>query len=208
MGFSNKQYRTIKKYLDKGGKFRSKEDFRNIYCISDAEYQVVEPYLIIEKEPIKEGVKVSKPVKTKDVTKSQPNFVLTEINSADSILFADNLAIKPYLINRIIKYRNLLGGYYCPDQLMEVYGFPEYYLERIKPWLAADTTSIKKIYINEVEFKKLLKHPYFDYQTTKLIFNNKPKKGYEDFSDLKEKTSINDSIAEKIKHYLYFGAPK
>ncbi|PLX02122.1 MAG: hypothetical protein C0595_12075 [Marinilabiliales bacterium] len=211
MGFSQKQYRTIKKYLDKGGRFYEKEDFKKIYCISDAEYEVVKPYIILEKyevdnKPIKSKKKKDEP---KNESPALVKYVLTEINSADSILLANNLKIKPYLIKRLIKYRSLLGGFYDSGQLLEVYGFPEYYFNTIKNYIEVDTTFISQIDINSVEFKTLLKHPYFDYQTTKLIFTARNEDvGFENFKDLLNKTDISDSLAVKMKHYLYFGRPK
>lgn len=211
MGFSDKQYRTIKKYIDKGGRFYKKEDFKKIYCISDAEYEVVKPYIILEKNEVFN--KTENFGKKKKVSKSKPpaevKYVLTEINSADSISLANNLKIKPYLINRIIKYRSLLGGFYNAEQLLEVYGFPEYYFNRINNFIEVDTVLISQVEINSVEFKALLKHPYFDYQTTKLIFNaRKEDVGFENFKDFLKKTDISDSLAVKMKHYLYFGRPK
>jgi len=211
MGFSNKQYRTIKKYLEKGGHFYEKKDFKKIYCISDAEYEVLEPYIIIENNEVNK--KPEKASKKKSETKSEsfanPRYLLTEINSADSILLANNLKIIPYLINRIIKYRNLLGGFYDSKQLLEVYGFPEYYFNTIKNYIEVDTTLVSQIDINSVEFKALLKHPYFDYQTTKQIFDARSEdNGFDNFKDLLNKTDIGDSLAIKMKHYLYFGRPK
>ena len=47
MGFNNKQYQSIQKYLKKGGQFRYKEDFKKMYCISEGEYLIVEPYINI-----------------------------------------------------------------------------------------------------------------------------------------------------------------
>lgn len=211
MGFSNKQYLTIKKYLDKGGRFYEKEDFKKMYCISEAEYEVVKPYIIIEKKNNYSKTEKSKKKKaaTKNKSETKDNFVLTEINSANSKILANNLKIKPYLIKRLIKYRNLLGGFYKADQLMEVYGFPEYYYETIQSNIEVDTGLITLIKINSVEFKALLKHPYFDYETTKLIFNARnDEKGFDNFNDFLEKTDISDSLSKKIKHYLYFGRLK
>ncbi|PLX14004.1 MAG: hypothetical protein C0598_02365 [Marinilabiliales bacterium] len=209
MGFNEKQFRTIKNYLEKGGRFREKEDFRKIYCVSDAEYNIIEPFLQLETDELE--IYNSKKNKNEDfvlLKKVSPTpFVYTEINAADSSMLACNLKLKAYLIERVIKYRKLLGGYYNANQLMEVYGFPEYYFDKIEPFLAVDTTLIDKLGINNIEFRKLLKHPYFDYETTKTVFKSKPKNGFSNFREFKEKTSINDSIANKIKHYLYFGAP-
>ncbi|NOY51380.1 MAG: helix-hairpin-helix domain-containing protein [Chlorobi bacterium] len=222
MGFSEKQFKVIKNYLEKGGRFYKKEDFKKIYGISNAEYQIVEPYIIIDTEGFmkkKQTAIIKKDRKVKKASsriksakaKKNPVYMITELNSADTIKLVNNLHIKAKLAKRIIKYRELLGGFYEKEQLLEVYGFPTAYYKRIQPFLLVDSLLIRKIYINEVGFKALLKHPYFNYETTKLIFNAKSRSPLNQFSNyegLKQRTAINDSLGSRIKHYLYFGRTK
>ena len=47
MGLTDKQIRIIKNYEAKGGRFYRKEDLKKMYCISDAEYQVLMPFIRI-----------------------------------------------------------------------------------------------------------------------------------------------------------------
>ena len=81
------------------------------------------------------------------VRKSPPSRVL-ELNTCDSAELESLPAIGPVLAARIIKYRNLLGGYAFTEQLKEVYGLtPEAY-STISSRVSADTSLIKKININ------------------------------------------------------------
>ena len=50
MGFTPKQAKSIKNYEAKGGKFRNKADVKKMYAISDIEYQIIEPYILIPEE--------------------------------------------------------------------------------------------------------------------------------------------------------------
>ena len=218
MGFTSRQFQSIENYLNKGGKFRQPKDLNKMYCISEVEFDIVESYIVIEKLTEKAKVKGRKKTKTfgKDVYKKTNNpkvvkFLKTELNSADSANLVNNLNLYPSIASRVIKYKKKLGGFYEKEQLLEVYKFPEGYYKKIEAFIEVDSSLISKTNVNSVEFKQLLKHPYFDYETVKLVFNNKPKKGkmyYSGFQELKELTGINDSIAERIKHYLYFGSPK
>ncbi len=222
MGFSEKQFKVIKNYLDKGGRFYKKEDFKKIYCISNAEYEVVEPYIIIDNEGFakkKHSATLKGNTRQKKgsskITSAKAGkktiYAITELNSADTIKLMNNLHIRARLAKRIIKYRELLGGFYEKEQLLEVYGFPRGYYKKIHSFLLVDTLLIRKIYINEVEFKVLLKHPYFNYETTKLIFTAKSKSPLNQFSDyevFKQKTAISDSLCSRVEHYLYFGRTK
>ena len=217
LGFTSKQYKSIENYLQKGGEFKRKEDFKKMYVISDAEYEIVEDFIIISNKESNETIKNEDKVISKKTAKTEPPqikktlLLKTEINSADSLQLVANLKFKPWLASRIIKYRALLGGYYSKLQLLEVYGLPEAYYKSVEAFVEVDTSLINQLDINALTFKELLNHPYFDYETTKLIFNSKPKnknKSFSNFNDLKNRTLISDSISNKIRHYLYFGSSK
>ena len=217
LGFTSKQYKSIENYLQKGGEFKRKEDFKKMYVISDAEYEIVEDFIIISNKESNETIKNEDKVISKKTAKTEPPqikktlLLKTEINSADSLQLVANLKFKPWLASRIIKYRALLGGYYSKLQLLEVYGLPVTYYKSVEAFVEVDTSLINQLDINALTFKELLYHPYFDYETTKLIFNSKPKnknKSFSNFNDLKNRTLISDSISNKIRHYLYFGSSK
>lgn len=218
MGFSPRQYQSINNYLSKGGRFRKPVDLKKMYCISQAEFDLVEPFIVIEGQTETGAIKRKRKTKTKSVNeyykktnKPKVIYIITELNSADSANLVSNLKLYPSIASRVVKYKNKLGGFYKKEQLLEVYKFPKTYFNKIKSYLEVDSSKIEMMNINSIAFKQLLKHPYFDYETTKLIFNKKPKKGkmyYSGFQELKDLTGINDSIAERIKHYLYFGSPK
>ena len=86
--------------------------------------------------------------------------------------------IGPVLSVRIIKYRNLLGGYASSGQLREVYGLPE---ERhsilISQRVFADSLAVRKIRINEADFKALIRHPYFQRTEVSAILKYRELKG-------------------------------
>ncbi|MCK4288174.1 MAG: helix-hairpin-helix domain-containing protein, partial [Bacteroidales bacterium] len=104
---------------------------------------------------------------------------------------------------RIIKYRDLLGGFFSSKQLMEVYGIDSSKFNKISSFIRIDTSIIKKININEASFKKILKHPYINFEMTKQIVNSRKLKKYDTFQEFREKNMlINDSIFKKIFPYL------
>ncbi len=196
LGLSAKQIEVIKNYEAKGGKFYVKEDLKKIYCISEAEYEILEPYITVKPlfADANPGI-IKRKIKTK--------YKLTELNSADSSTLVKNLDIPSWMSARIIKYRNKLGGFYSNKQLLEVYGMREKYYNPIKKYIYADTSLMQKICINQVGFKQLLRHPYFDYKTVKLIFNEREKKGK--FSNLNQVLNLitDESLKKRLSHYLY-----
>jgi len=202
MGFTNQQIRNIKNYEAKGGKFKRKEDVKKIYSISDVEYEIIEPYIDIPSPyKLKKGKVISKKVKSKN-----PKFTIIEINSASSPYLESSLGLTSYLAKRIISYKNVLGGYINKKQLKEVYGLNDSIYNTIKKYVEIDTSLISKIDINNVKFKQLLKHPYFDYNTTKSFFNARNKIGsFSSLNQLKLIDGISDSTINKVGSYLYFG---
>ena len=86
--------------------------------------------------------------------------VTININTADSVLFEKLPGIGPVLARRIIRYRTVLGGYFSPEQIREVYGVTDSLFLRIREQLEADTAHIKKINLNTSEEKDLARHPY------------------------------------------------
>ena len=200
LGLTDKQIKVIKNYEAKGGKFYVKEDLKKLYCISEAEYKILEPYIIIKPLYFPGKVEII------DETK-KPKYKLTELNSADSATFVKNLRMPGWMAARIIKYRIKLGGFYDKNQLLEVYGMKKKYYNPIKKYVYADTSLLRKICINQVGFKQLLRHPYCDYNTVKQIFTEKRKLG--NFSNLNQVLNLIsvDSVKNKLSHYLYICPP-
>ena len=198
IGLTDKQISVIRNYEAKGGKFFSKEDFKKLYCISTAEYKVLEPYIHIKSEfsPKRDGI-----IKNR---KSIVSFKITEINSADTLKLKVNLDIPYWLGKRVVGYRNKLGGFYNKRQLLEVYGLKPWFYNKVAKFVRVDTTAIQKICVNSVGFKQLLHHPYCNYNLTKLIFNARDKAGGS-FSSRRELIKIidGDTTGLKLLHYLY-----
>jgi DNA uptake protein ComE-like DNA-binding protein len=128
---------------------------------------------------------------------------LIEINTADTAALISLPGIGPYFANRIMKYRDLLGGYYMKKQLLEVYGMDSIRYGQFRNSIIVDTSKLRKIIINQVEFKDLLRHPYFDYELVKCIFNFRQKKKIiKSVEELGNLECINDSLFSKIKPYM------
>ena len=139
-----------------------------------------------------------------DSAESLADTLLIELNSADSVSLLALPAIGPVDAGRIVKYRQMLGGYHDTEQLLEVYGFDNERLERILPLLELDTSFITTININSASFKSVLYHPYIDYDLTKRIFNAKRRQPYSGMNDFIQRTKISEDTARKIAPYISF----
>ena len=192
MGLNHKQIFTILNYRKHNGLFLKKTDLQKIYGLSSVEYHILEPYIMLHS--------ISHTAHHQNIRKQLP----TDLNSCTPDELAHREHVKPWLAERIVKYRNLLGGFYSIEQLNEVYGMKKRDINKIKASLIIDTTKIHKINLNKAKFKTILHHPYFDYKTTKKLFYLRDKlHGFNNLTQLKAQHIIPDSAFDHIRHYLY-----
>ena len=190
LGFSQKQITTIKNYVNKGGKFYKKEDLKKIYGIKDFQYERIKDY--IELTDKKDKSENQRKIRQK-----------VDINNLSSEEFIELGGFWKYNGVRIVKYRNILGGYYNKEQLLEVYGIKKQYYDKVAEYIIIDKQKIEKIHINFAETSELGRHPYISYKNAKIILDYRNKNGaFKQLSELINKNIISKSLYEKISPYL------
>lgn len=196
LGVPPKIIRTIKNYESKGGCFYKKEDLKKLYGITEELYAALESHIVIISNK-KHQTKNYKP-ETSDRKRQKIN-----LNTSDSTTLLSLSGIGPVFAARIIKYRNLLGGYYSVDQLKEVYGIDSLLFIKVQPQVYADSIVIQKININAAAMDDLKKHPYIKYKIAKEIIQYRNQHGsFSAVSELRNFPLINDDLYRKLAHYL------
>ena len=128
-----------------------------------------------------------------------------DINSCDSTELLQLPGIGPVLSGRIIRFRNLLGGYASIDQLQEVYGLRPETFDLIKDRVTADTTLIDKIDINSADFRRFVRLPYFERKEVNDIIKYREVNGkIHSVDELIKNNILSDDKVAKIKPYLRF----
>lgn len=174
LGFTDRQIQGIKNYEAKGGKFYKKEDVAKMYSISDADYKRIEEYIVIKPKEQKPTYFKSQPTYEPRVN-AYENLII-EVNSADTSELKLLRGIGSVLANRVVKYRNALGGFYDIHQIKEVYGLPEQTFEEILPKLKL-SQKVQQIKINEVDAATLARHPYISRKLAQQIVNYREQHG-------------------------------
>ncbi len=192
LGFSEKEAAMVMKYRAAGGTFYKKEDIKNLYCISDKNYNILKPYINIDTAAFPSG---------KNGFSTSFDKVI-DLNEADT---ADLLAVPglgPFYAKMILKYRDLLGGFVSDKQLAEVYGLSDKYQD-LQPYVEASPAVYRKININDAGYSDLLKHPYIDKKTAYVISEHRRLKGsFKSIEDLENMQELPDSLLAKLKPYL------
>jgi DNA uptake protein ComE-like DNA-binding protein len=187
------------KYLKSGGAFYKAEDLKRLYGFPDSIYNQLAPFVQLQnKSKFKK-----KPFKQPRNRNVEPTITSLNINTADSALFTKVKGIGPTYASRIVKYRQALGGFVDAQQLFEVYGVDSMMLVENAHFFNVDTHNVKQININTVEFKPLLKHPYFNYKQVKSIINFRKQHG--DFlskSDLLKIVVLDSIWFRKVEPYI------
>jgi competence protein ComEA len=208
LGLNIRQIRNIQNYIASGARFSQKEDFRRVYTISDEEFEILEPFIRIipevEPEPmalksdsILPGKKFSD-IRTAETPKD-------DINLADSLLLIRVRGIGPVFAQRIIRYRELLGGFHSASQLFEVYGLDSTRIDAVTGRFYFESNTLKKIDVNSAEIQDLTAHPYIDYYLAKSIVDQRIKKGsLVSDADLYGIALMHDALYKKIIPYLFF----
>jgi DNA uptake protein ComE-like DNA-binding protein len=136
-------------------------------------------------------------------TKSIVPAILVELNSADTLDLQQLKGIGPGFARRICTYRDRLGGFFDKRQVLEVFGMDTARYRLIEDHLLVNPDSIRRIDLNHVTFKELLRHPYFPFPITKnIILWRQKNKIYRSMDDLKNVEGMTDSLWRRMVIYL------
>ncbi len=127
------------------------------------------------------------------------------INRADSVQLLPLPGIGPVFAGRIVKYRNLLGGFVHVDQLAEVYGMPVETIDLIRSRVFIDSTAIRKICLDSASFSELLRHPYLEFEQVKALVQYRSfAQSIKSLIELQDNHVLSDTTINLIGGYFDF----
>ena len=188
----------------------SKEEFQNITKVSDSLLNKISPYFkfpdwVVKQNQSSNSSRNSKESFTENsYKKKEVKISTTDINKATAEDFQSISGIGSAFSNRIIKYRSKLQGFSFDDQLYEVWGLDKEIADKVLSVFKIDEKPIiKKVNINTIEFKQLLKNPYVDYELCKKIFNYRDEVAeLQNISELKHIEGFPVELYDRIVLYL------
>ena len=192
----------------KTGKFiNSRKEFQKVTTISDALLNSISPYFkfpnwVVERN---QNMQLSTSRDTRlFAKKSKYILTSTDINLAVKEDLKTINGIGEKLSERIIKYRSKLQGFSALNQLYEVWGLDTEVVDKLLlVFKVINLPNIKKINVNTVSFRELLKNPYLDYELCKKIFEYKDEVAeLQDISELKNIIGFPLDLYDRIVLYL------
>ena len=173
LGFTRKQAQSIDNYRQKGGRFRRRSDFAKSYVVEDSVFRRLERYIDIPK---------------------------IDINSADSVTFMSLPGIGKFFAGKMVSYRNELGGYSYPEQLMDIWHFDQEKFYNLKDLIKLDTVATPPYSLWVLPEKDLASHPYIGKRAARsiVIFKENSPKSEWTVSNLQKAGILDPDKASKL----------
>jgi DNA uptake protein ComE-like DNA-binding protein len=158
----------------------SKKEFQQVTKISDSLLTKISPYFKFPDWVIKRNQVAKKqntnpsflPRQKPNNTKIKHSISTLDINKATVLDLQSINGVNNKLSERIIKYRSKLQGFSFASQIYEVWSLDKKVADKIlATFKIIKKPLIKKVNVNTVLFKELLKNPYIDYNLCIKIFN-------------------------------------
>lgn len=206
LGLSKKVVRNIEKYREKGGRFRRPQDLKKIYGMTEADFVRLEPYIQLTDSKTKSPEEETTATEFQKVPSVAVNEQLSiDVNRSTAEDWQQLYGIGPVLSGRIIKFRDLLGGFHSIDQVAETYGLPDSTFQSIREHLQHSPIN-KPLNINKMTEEDLKSHPYIKWQQARVIVAYREEHGpFREPADLKQVLALDEAFINRISPYLNFG---
>lgn len=196
--------RRIVKFRSKGGRFVRKEDLMKIYDFPPELYARLERYIVIQNAPaaVQSGISEAR---TNTRQQVKVNIAPFDINQCDTTALIRLRGIGSKLAQRILKFRDGLGGFHSADQFAEVYGLDSLALSELKRY-AKVNSGVRKVPINTATAEEMGRHPYLrNRKQVQVLLSYRAQHGpFRSLDDLRAVKVLDDATIQKIGPYLSF----
>lgn len=200
LGLREKTVRTLRNFLNAGGRFRKPEDLKRIYGLHQEDYARLAPYVRIMENREPPIIPVNEAPRPPYIKRALP---ILDLNKADSSDLEALPGIGPRLASRILLFRERLGGFYDVNQLSETFGLPDSVFHSLRDRFRVAEDAIRKIKINQATDAELAQHPYIRWPVARAITAFRKERGpFRSAHDLQKVLAINPEQLNKLLPYL------
>jgi competence protein ComEA len=194
-GLRPKTIQTIRRYQQKGGRFRRSEDLYKIWGLDSITVSEMQAYISI--------AELSHPERSKHSSERPEklsNWI--DINLADSSSWESLPGVGPVLASRIVRYRKRLRGFVSAEQLREVYGVTDTLMRLLEKKLRHGERMMRRDLMLASE-EELKSHPYIGYKMARLIVRYREQHpDVNQWEAWKRLPGVNDSVLLRWKCYF------
>jgi len=189
----------IEKWLkarESGFVFRKLENFDQFSILPKSVRAELLPFVVLPTSGLPARQKWQAPVRPK---------LLVELNQADTLELQGLPGIGPALAQRVVRYRERLGGFHQPQQLLEVYGIDSNVFGKVLPQILIDPKQIQMRSWNTISLEELKMFPYLSNKEAQIIVQYRKVHGpFASVESVKKIKGIRSDIPEKLTPYLHF----
>lgn len=203
LGLSPKQATSILRYKDKYG-LKSYRQMQSIRVLPSALLEKIKDSLVFDEvKANKFTTEGESPKITSSITvKSDHKIQQLDLNTATEAMLVALPGVGVYTAQKIIAYRDRLGGFLDLNQLQEIKGLKMETLENILPYIELKKM-IQKMELNEVTIDRLKQHPYLNWNQANSIIKMRTQKGkFSSIEELKESVLIDEETYKKLLPYV------
>ncbi|MEO7530201.1 MAG: helix-hairpin-helix domain-containing protein [Sediminibacterium sp.] len=202
LGIADKTIRTILNYKNKGGKFRSAEDLRKIWGLKKEDANRLIPFVRMPETESLQYKSVKKElINTELITHTK--FSVLDVNTATAEEWKALPGIGEVLANRIIKFRDRIGGFTSLEQVRKTYGISDSVFQVIGPYLKLNSATVQKINLNIVSAYDLrVKANIPDVVAKAIVIYRQQYGPYQSVNDLKKVVLMSDSLFLRVSPYF------
>lgn len=216
---------TFLKYRATGKVFYSIQDFTSVYGFETLDQSLLEQHLTFPERPAPKTrqTKPQKPYQRKDShayakydSNSTPSYAKSRypkrtevkegsinINTTDTSSLIKLKGIGEYRSQKIVEYREAIGGFYHLEQLYEISLIPDSVITQNLKYFNIDTAALHKIRINDWTFDQLRKHPYIRYKRAKALTRYIKEHGaIQSQEELSNIIAVDSSFVRRMAPYL------
>lgn len=200
LGIPEKTVRTIVNFRNKGGQFRLPEDLRKIWGLRKADADRLVPYISIQ-SPVNDAYasRFSLPAREKKGTEQKQ---VIDVNTATAAEWETLPGIGKVLANRLIRYREKLGGFTSLAQVKTTYGISDSVFTLILPLLRLQQemgSGNRSLDLNTATVGQLTAVAGIPEAIAKAIVVYRKEYGpFQQITDLKKLVLISDTLFQRV----------
>lgn len=197
LGMSTEEIDKLLAYRAAGKFVNSAKQFQNVTGISDSLLRQISPMFKFPEWVNSNGA-------DKRTTTEDSSIKFRDINRATAEDLRQISGIGNVLSQRIVKFRNSLGGFMVETQLYDVYGLDAEIAQRaMKKFKVMEKPRLNLLNINEAGFEELVAFVYFNYEEAEIIMRYRDVHGrFDSMNELGDLLGGNVDRIERIKLYL------
>lgn len=217
LGFTERQAATLINYRRAGARFRKSSDIYRVYGLDSVFAARLVPWIEIAPEVALGASERKVPQEVSEVyaegnasadgrsgtPEPAKTVAVIDLNGCSAADLEQLPGIGEVLSARIIKYRDLLGGFVSVSQLSEVYGLDSSAVQKITGRLKVSTAGIRSFRLDTCTWGQMARHPYLGPEAARAIMKYRSLMGVGfEVDDLVLQKVLSSEQAARITPYV------